>query len=327
MGFTESLGMMVGGGLVGKAMGMFGPSQSTRDHRQIEQQKKLSQIQEEANRRLMQDSYGLQKDMYNHQYGMNTPEAMRKRYEEAGMNPALAYTQGGVGGVSGGSGGASVGGGMAANAAQDMTAEASKEGAMNQKIGMALQHRMQESQIALNESQAAKNEKEAENLGAKTTTEEQQRDILIDNLKKINQGMFIEQMEKRFEQGHNFEDGKGQGISGENEITGYTHTILKDSLYGEKVVTEVLKTQAETGNIEAQELLTNKKAEGYFKELLIKQQEADQEGMKSAAMKLAAEWSTGEFKNWKTWYDMGTTSGKLLLEAFKAGVGAKKGGK
>lgn len=325
----KSLGMIAGGGIVNKAMGLFGPSQATKDRRQLNQQQKLSDIQEEANRRLMQDSYGLQKDMYNHQYGMNTPEEMRKRYEEAGMNPALAYTQGGVGGVSGGSGGASVSGATAADSASQTSAEASKEQAVNQKIGMALQHRMQESQIALNESQATKNEKEAENLGAKTTTEEQQRDILTSNLMRINDQMFIERMEKGYKQNTKYGDQKleDQGISSTNEATGLVHSILTDSAYGKKITNEVLKTQAETGNIEAQELLTNKKAEGYFKELLIKQQEADQEGMKAAAMKLAAEWSTGEFKNWKTWYDMGTTSGKLLLEAFKAGIGAKKGGK
>ena len=180
----KSIGMMVGGGLIGKAMGMFGPSQATLDQRQLKQQQKLSDIQEEANRRLMQDSYGLQKDMYNHQYNMNTPEEMRKRYEEAGMNPALAYTQGGVGGVSGGSGGASVSGATAADSAAQTSADASKEQAMNQRIGMALQHRMQESQIALNESQAEKNKKEAENAGAKTTTEEETRELLKENMRQ-----------------------------------------------------------------------------------------------------------------------------------------------
>lgn len=180
----KSLGMIAGGGIVNKAMGLFGPSQATKDRRQLNQQQKLSDIQEEANRRLMQDSYGLQKDMYNHQYGMNTPEEMRKRYEEAGMNPALAYTQGGVGGVSGGSGGASVGGGTAADSASQTSAEASKEQAMNQKIGMALQHRMQESQIELNESQAEKNKADAEMSGAKTETENKNRDLMWENLKQ-----------------------------------------------------------------------------------------------------------------------------------------------
>lgn len=312
----DSFSGAIGGGIAGKILGLFGESRKSQERRQLEQQQKLMDMQGKWNKQLMNESYGLQKDMYHYQYEKNTPEAMRKRYEEAGMNPALAYSQGTIGGVGGGSGGASVGGASASDAASMQNAETNKQ-------GMALQMGMMKSQIAVNESIANKNNKEAGVKEGELKTIEQQRDILTDNLKMINNGMFIEQMEKRFNQEHKHGDKDFKGINKENELTGYVHTILTDSAYGQQVTNELLKVQAETGNIEAQQLLTNKKAEGYFRELLIAQQNADQDGIKAAAMKLATEWGTGEFKNWKTWLDVGETSGKLLIEAFKAGMNSK----
>lgn len=318
MAILTGLAIGAGTAVISKGLGMIGNS----SRKQIRQQQKLTDMQKDANADLMRQSYGLQKNMYDHQFDKNTPEAMRKLYEQAGMNPALAYTQGGVGGVSGGSGGASVGGAQAAD-------EAAMGNMETNRTAMALQMGMMESQIKVNESVAEKNVAEAEKAGAQTTTEEEQRDILTSNLKRLNDGMFMEQMEKRFKQSTQYgnEYVKDNGISNTNEATGLYHVIMTDSSYGQMVTNEVLKAQAETGNIMAQEALSNKKAQGYFKELLIKQQEADQDGMKAAAMKLASEWTTGELTNWKTWVDVGETSGKLLLEAFKAGMGAKKGGK
>ena len=316
----KSIGMMVGGGLIGKAMGMFGPSQATLDQRQLKQQQKLSDIQEEANRRLMQDSYGLQKDMYNHQYNMNTPEEMRKRYEEAGMNPALAYTQGGVGGVSGGSGGASVSGATAADSAAQTSADASKEQAMNQRIGMALQHRMQESQIALNESQAEKNKKEAENVGAKTTTEEETRELLKENMKQAGiEKWFQNEATKWKLEETGYEQNNERGVM-MNEKLGESLSIHAGSIYNQEMVKALVKTQAETGKLNAEEALTTEKALGYYRELLIAEQKGNAEEVKAAAIKLAAEHSTGEYTNWKTWVSVAKDAVGTTADIIKLGM-------
>lgn len=319
----KSLGMIAGGGIVNKAMGLFGPSQATKDRRQLNQQQKLSDIQEQANRRLMQDSYGLQKDMYNHQYGMNTPEAMRKRYEEAGMNPALAYTQGGVGGVSGGSGGASVSGATAADSASQTSAEASKEQAMNQKIGMALQHRMQESQIALNESQVKKNEKEAENVGAKTTTEEETRELLKENMKQagIEKWFQNEAMKWKLEEtGTDGADGNYSRTITMNKRLGETLSIHATSIYNKELVSALVKTQSETGKLDAEKALTTEKALGYYRELLIAEQKGNAEEAKALAIKLAAEHSTGEYTNWKTWVSVAKDAIGATADIIKLGM-------
>lgn len=316
----KSLGMIAGGGIVNKAMGLFGPSQETRDKRQLDQQQKLSNIQEEANRRLMEDSYGLQKDMYNHQYQMNTPEAMRKRYEEAGMNPALAYTQGGVGGVSGGSGGASVSGATAADSASQTSAEASKEQAMNQKIGMALQHRMQESQIKLNESQAIKNEADAKNVGAKTTTEEETRELLKENMKQagIEKWFQNEATKWKLEETGNGQNNE-RGVT-MNEKLGETLSIHAGSIYNQEMVKALVKTQAETGKLNADEALTTEKALGYYRELLVAEQKGNADEAKALAIKLAAEHSTGEYTNWKTWVETAKDAIGVTADIIKMGM-------
>lgn len=320
MSIAVGLGMLAASAASSKGFGLFGPSQDTRDHRQVEQQRKLTKIQEEANRRLMQDSYGLQKDMYNHQYEMNTPEAMRKRYEEAGMNPALAYTQGGVGGVSGGSGGASVSGATASDSASQTSAEASKEQAVNQRIGMALQHRMQESQIALNESQAEKNIKEAENVGAKTTTEEQTRELLKENMKQAGIEKWFQNEATKWklqETGHGENNERGVMM---NEKLGESLSIHAGSIYNQEMVKALVKTQAETGKLNADEALTTEKALGYYRELLVAEQKGNADETKAIAIKLAAEHSTGEYTNWKTWVSVAKDAIGATADIIKLGM-------
>lgn len=66
----------------------------------------------------------------------------------------------------------------------------------------------------------------------------------------------------------------------------------------------IIKTQSEIGQLNAQEALTTEKARGYYQELLNATKSANSEEVKAIAIKLAAEHSTGEYTNWKTWVDM-----------------------
>lgn len=302
-------GLIAGMALSG--MGMLGHG----NYNQIERQRQLTEIQKRANKDLMKTSYGLQKQMYDYTFNKNTPLEQRRLYEQAGMNPALAYSQGAVGSPGMGSGGASVGGGSAAN-------EAEMQNAATNKMGMALQMGMMQSQIKVNESVAKKNEAEADKATGEAKTIESQREILKSNLERINDGMFIDQMMKSYLQSYERNKGDG-GIQRTNEATGLTHTILQQSQFGQQVTNEILKMQAETGNIQAQQALTSEKAKGYFRELMIAQQNADQEGIKAAAIKLATEWSTGEYTNWKTWVEVGQDSAKVLADVIKSMFDAK----
>lgn len=136
------------GGIVGGGLSL------VNSFSQVGKQKKLTQLQEEANSRLMDKSYAHQKELYDYTYNKNKPVQQVRNLEEAGLNPALTYGLGGQGGALAGSGGASVSGAMAPNDAENLN---SKTNAM----GMVLQLAQLRSSIEVNESIANKNNAEA----------------------------------------------------------------------------------------------------------------------------------------------------------------------
>ena len=52
-------------------------------------------------------------------------------------------------------------------------------------------------------------------------------------------------------------------------------------------------------------------------ELLIAQQNADSNTVKAKASELAVNWGTGEYKNWKTWVDLGANALKTITSIIK----------
>ena len=89
---------------------------------QVEQQRKLTEIQQNANFLTMDKQSQMQKDMFEHTFGIQSKydsagEQMR-RYREAGLNTALMYssgTAGSAGGTTGGISAPSVSGGNASD--------------------------------------------------------------------------------------------------------------------------------------------------------------------------------------------------------------------
>lgn len=147
------------------------------DRRQVEQQKKLTEIQSEANRDAARYSSDLQYDMWKKtNYG-----AQKEQMLEAGLNPAMMYGMGGGGGTTTGSANQSgVGGGQAASAA---ATEANK-------LAMG----MQLAQVGLLTAQAEKTKAETENLkkGAEKTEVETETGKLDLDTKKQTQGATIQ---------------------------------------------------------------------------------------------------------------------------------------
>lgn len=289
-------------GAAGTVLGM--ATQKSQDKRQVKQQQKLTDIQEASNRKLMNESYGLQRDMYDHTYSKNTPEAQMKNLKEAGLNPALMYGIGGQSGATAGGGGASVSGGSAADAA-------STGNEITNKAQLGLQAGMMEAQIKVLESQAKKNEADAELSTEHSTTESGKRDLLIENMKQEGLARFLDNVERdyRQNQGRKTEGSSGGEIT--NEKYGWTARITSDSYVMEGLSKAIAETEAKTGNAAAQALLTNEKAQGYWKELLNETMKAEASGKQAdnaeimaKAIKLSSEWDTGEFTNWKTWTEL-----------------------
>jgi hypothetical protein len=134
----KEIGMQTANTLTGKAFDiademLFGDS---RRKKQLEQQKKLTDIQVDANKQLADYGMALQKELF-HATGY---EAQRKQMEQAGLNPALMYGHAGAGGTTGTPGTGSAGIGHASS-------ETERKLASIQAEGMALQNRLLSAQV------------------------------------------------------------------------------------------------------------------------------------------------------------------------------------
>lgn len=246
--------------------------------------------------------------------------AQKEQLEKAGLNPALLYGMSGGGGTTTGGGGAS---GVSGGNASD---EASRRQAQIAAEGMALQRRAQVSQINLTNAQAKKENAQADNLKEETTTETEQRAALIEKLTQEGKGEWLENIKRNIEVSNNKETGEGNYQIFGNKLYGKI-TVPTDNLFKIGIATEIAQAEADAGNKKAQQILTSEQAKGYWTELLNATAHADSDKIKAAAIKLAMEWETGEFTNWKTWVDLGTNTINNLLEGIKGGIDITKSGK
>ncbi|WVR22131.1 MAG: DNA pilot protein [Malazfec virus 4] len=143
----ETWGLQQADNAIGAALGF--ATANWQDRRQIRQQRALTNMQYQANKELMEHSYGLQHKMWKDTNYSAQMEELRK----AGLNPALLYGMSGGGGTTTGGGSASVGGASASGGS----------GEILQGAGMGLQAGMMRAQKDLIESQAELNRVEAEN--------------------------------------------------------------------------------------------------------------------------------------------------------------------
>ena len=314
---TNALGSAVGGGLGNAIMGIFGGGSRAR-RKQLEQQQKLQDMQIKGQKEMMDYGVKHQNMMYDRQYAMNTPEAMRKLYKEAGMNPALAYTQGAVGGVSGGSTGGSVAGGQASD-------EASLEQVNVARQGMALQHKMMESQIELNKSVANKNNVEADDKSEDIETKRRTRELIVENLRQQGIGAQWDNALKEWD-ANDFSD-----MWKRNEVLNEEFTVRKEGNHNMQVAAAIAQAQAQTGNIIAQKLMTEEKTKLLYQEFLLELRrvkvaeelkEHDKvktinDTIKAKAVKLAAEFTSGDHVTWKSILDAGKEALGLVATILK----------
>lgn len=303
------------GGLVDGVMGLFGGG-SKKDRKlleqQFQQQKELMGLQGKMNEELMGKSYEQQKAMYDHTYNLNRAEQQVRNLKEAGLNPALAMgLQGAGGGATAGSGGAAVGGGAAPEAAAMQQAGIARQ-------GMALQMSKVKSEIDVNKSIAERNRADAESLGANTETTNKIRNYTVELEKQKGIKEWLDNARTEYMNESNPHDENEMWLD-RNATYNTSTAIMKKGGFNLQMATEIAEGLARTDNANASAALTNEKTKGYWKELLnetVKAQAASKtaesteklannDAVKAAAIKLAAEFNTGEFTNWKTWVNTG----------------------
>lgn len=301
---TTGAMITAGAGMAGNAMGFLDIGGNRMRRKQIEQQQKLTNIQVDANKELANHGMGISKEMFDYTgYG-----AQRKQMEEAGLNPALMYGHAGAGGSTTSASAGSAGGGQASD-------EASLKQAQMAQQGMMLQLAKLGSEIAVNKATAKEKEANAELTSEKKTTEVNQRDILIEKLRQEGVAQWFENLENDVKRGGVLQDGEVRLFR--NAGLDVSTAFQKTSLWNQEVTTAIAKTMAEIGNTEAQELLTNKRAEGYWQELLNATKQANADAVRAAALKLSTEWETGEFTNWRTWADLGIKAVNTVANVIK----------
>lgn len=292
-------GMAIGAGM-GLASGLLGKRNS-----QFSDQMKLNEqaagLNYKYNEMSANSAFGRQLQMYEQMMQDNSPLAQRRRLEEAGMSVGTMANLGSTGGgqnVGAPQGAGSSGGAQPGNASN--RAENKMAGIQEKILGLTLAKG--EAEVRKINAEASNIEASEEGTKASTETTNALRDILVENARQSGKGQWIENNLKDFF-GTTGEEKEGSTYW-ENEEYG-RFGVSKGSYLAEETTSAIAKTWAETNNLEASTILTSEKAKGYWQELLNATAHANADQVKAAATKLAAEHSTGEYTNWKTWVDMG----------------------
>lgn len=313
MSFIGMLGAQVGSAAIGQGMGMLDEALfgNRRRRKQLEQQQKLTDINVAAQEGLMDKAQEQQLEMWDATNYAAQMEQLRK----AGLNPALIYAGGGGQGTTGTIGGGGVGAGTASTEAEQKQAEAAQQ-------GMGLQMAKLAAEVKVMEAQAKKLEADAKLSSEQGITEEQKREIFIENMKQSGMAEWLKNLRKQIEHGGGLQDGEVQLYR--NKVYDASTAFENTGIWHQRETTAIAESMARTGSAEAQALLNNEKAKIVWGELLNAIKIGDAIKMQAEAQKLATEWSTGEFTNWKTWVDVGKEAITLIFDGVKTFTPAGK---
>lgn len=299
-GIQSGLGGAVAGGL-GEVLGLIG--QSARDKRQLKLQGKLNEQAAETsyywNERAAQDAYARQKELRDEQREWDQGDV--QRLKDKGLSIGLLY--GGAGGEGGGQGAGASGPQGGAQGRGGQAPNSIEEQLLRQEMALTgAEVRRVESEVELNKANAKEAKANAEATGEQAETTRGTRDALIEKLKQEGKSHFIENIRKQIEnEGY---DGGDVVIFG-NKLYG-GQAISKGSKWDEQTTADIAKAFAEANNNDAASKLTDEKTKGYWNELLNATRHADADVMKAEAIKLATEFNTGEYTNWRTWINVAT---------------------
>lgn len=300
-------------------------NQEKRDDRARAENYRYSEMAaENANRRYQENRQ--------QEYEWSLPENQIRNLIEAGLSPALIGAEGlgGLGGsVKGTAGGAQGDGAGAIQPAQEETAY-EKKIANLQLAALTANISKIKSEIEVNETKAEEQKANAENKGAITQTENEIRPAKI--RKEIEQGkaQWLQNLVTEWEnRGGEGKEGiaKLDDLYGYMEINGESRTAKRINADITEAITrgELNKSLKEAAI--AQEALLKEETRGYWIKLQQAAFQNDTERMKAEAVKLSAEWDTGEYTNWKTWFNAGESVAKFVAEGAKAIAIGKAGSK
>lgn len=234
----------------------------------------------------------------------NSAEKQVERLKDAGLSVGLLYG-GGAGGAGGAGGTGAQGGGagpMGTGVPNYLEVEAAKQ---QRKIADAqMTKTVNESKLV--QAQEDKIKAETKNIEQETDRSKELTPIEKRLTEEQAVQTFIENVRK------DWENKGGRDVNGEyrdlqGEILGRTIRINEGSNFSEKAAAEIAKVVSEVD-------LNTENKKTIFRKLLIEEMKGESDKVKAEAIKLAAEWTTGEHTNWKTWTDIAKDSVKILSD-------------
>lgn len=282
-------------------------------------EKKQIQKQEESQRRLDEENakrnfeYGEQAADAAHErsLGLLEAETQANSYQNqledikaAGLSPGLIYGGGGGGGTVGAGGGAQ--GGGAGNQRSQAPNYLEIESVRNEKRQTAIDATRAFGEQLLAKAEAKKLKAETENIEEETSTSKELTPWQKNLLEEQTVATWIENARKQFEHAGN----EARKDYGYNVKYSGTSAPTINSPFDQKTAADIAKVVTEA------ELNTEKK-KAIWEDLLNAARREDTEAVKAYAIKLAAEWQTGEYTNWKTWKDTATDAIGAILKLVK----------
>ena len=150
-----------------------------------------------------------------------------------------------------------------------------------------------QSEIDVNKSVAEVNRANAGLSGAKQMTEDNQRKLVMENLRQEGIEKWLKNELTQFKM-----TGTESG-SVRNSVLNWYTSVDSNSMQFKEMDSALLKTIADTENVEINTKLINEKVNGYLQELANGTKQADASMINAAANKLQAEFNTGTDVNWK----------------------------
>lgn len=214
--------------------------------------------------------------------------------KEAGLSPSIFSNI--SGGSGGGGGGGAQGGGARGIQPMDIAALQQVE---NERRSIGIDAGRAAAEAALQYAESKKIKAETENLQEQTSTSKELTPVQKALMQEQGVAQWIENLQNKFKS-----EFGSEGLGGETQYHEWdnrfgTYTILKDSYINQELATQIAE---KTANIEFQ----NEKQKQGWAELLNAARTNDIEEIKAKAVKLATEWTTGEYTNWKTWAGIAT---------------------
>lgn len=268
------------------------------------------------------NAFQREKEMNRITYEQNTYGNQVAQMKDAGLNVGLMYGGSGAGGGGAGSTGGGKQGGGASGGASPVKAPTPTEIA---QLGLNMQ--MQKAQIANITADTAqkiidakKSSKQGENIDASTRKiSEEGRAQWMEN---IIVGAKMEKGTNNSSISTVYGDRKGEYSSVMlNDSSPLVIQAVNDALNSEKDL--IVKESVKNAN-DAVRALNNERADEIWAKLVIAQQNANTQEAEMYAKKLASEWNTGEFTNWKTWTELGMDASKSIMNAIVKKGGVKK---